>query len=203
MVGEANLEFPIDQSHTPTKIEIPIRNGNLKSWFFSSGSISPKFLSITQKNPFSGFEGENPYNHLRSFEQLCSTHSCSDLSPGEFRVRLFPFSLAGKAKAWYFHQEKEVTTYWRNLRDEFCAKYFPLSRLMNLRSHIINFQQMKTESLSQAWTRFHDLKHTCPDHGQLDIVLIQHFQHGLSQDTVFRLLPLTRGSLLHEIQLRG
>jgi hypothetical protein len=98
MVGEANLEFPIDQSHTPTKIEIPIRNGNLKSWFFSSGSISPKFLSITQKNPFSGFEGENPYNHLRSFEQLCSTHSCSDLSPGEFRVRLFPFSLAGKQK---------------------------------------------------------------------------------------------------------
>jgi hypothetical protein len=51
-----------------------------------------------QKNSFLGFEGENPYNHLRSFEQLCSTRSYSDLSPDEFRVRLFPFSLAGKSK---------------------------------------------------------------------------------------------------------
>jgi hypothetical protein len=113
-------------------MEIPIGNGNLKPRFFSNGSISPKFHSIAQKNPFSGFEGENPYNHLRSFEQLCSTRSCSDVSPNQFRLRLFPFSLVGKAKAWYFQQEKEVTMDWRNLCDKFCAKYFPLSRLMYL-----------------------------------------------------------------------
>jgi hypothetical protein len=89
MAKEANPKFFIYQSHTPTKIEIPIENGNLKSRFFSNGSISPKFLSITQKNPFSGFEGENPYNHLRSFEQLYSTRSYSDPSLDEFRVRLF------------------------------------------------------------------------------------------------------------------
>jgi hypothetical protein len=69
---------------------------------------------------------------------------------------------------------------------------------MNLRSHINNFQQTKTESLSQEWTRFHDLIHICPDHGLPDIVLIQHFQHGLSRDNVFRLLALTKGSLFHE-----
>jgi hypothetical protein len=102
MDKEANLDLSIDQSHTPTKMEIPMRNGNLKSRFFSNGSISPKFLSIAQKYPFSGFEGENPHNHLRSFEQLCSTRSYFNLSPDEFRVRLFPFSLARKAKAWYF-----------------------------------------------------------------------------------------------------
>jgi hypothetical protein len=102
MAQEANLEFSIDQSYTSTKMEVPFGNRNLKPRFFSNGSISPKFLSITQKNPFSGSEGENPYNHLRSFEQLCSTHSYSDLSPNEFRIRIIPFSLAGKAKAWYF-----------------------------------------------------------------------------------------------------
>jgi hypothetical protein len=75
MAKEANLEFPIGQSHTPTKMEIPIGNRNLKPRFFSNGCISPKFHSIAQKNPFSRFDGENPYNHLRSFEQLCSTHS--------------------------------------------------------------------------------------------------------------------------------
>jgi hypothetical protein len=75
MAQEANLEFSIDQSYTPTRMEISIGNGNLNPRFFSNGSISPKFLSITQKNPFLGFEGENLYNHLRSFEQLCSTLS--------------------------------------------------------------------------------------------------------------------------------
>jgi hypothetical protein len=65
-----------------------------------------KSFPSPRKILFSGFKGENPYNQLRSFEQLCSTHSCSDLSPDKFRVRLFPFSLAGEAKAWYFQQEK-------------------------------------------------------------------------------------------------
>jgi hypothetical protein len=125
MAQEANLEFSIDQPHTSTKMEIPIGIGNLNPRFFSNGSISPKFLSIAQKNPFLGFEGENPYNHLRSFEQLCSTRSYSDPSPDEFRVRLFPFSLAGKAKVWYFQQEKEVTMDWRNLCNKFALNTFP------------------------------------------------------------------------------
>jgi hypothetical protein len=89
MAQEANLEFSIDQSYSLPKMKIPIGNGNHNPRYFSSGRISPKFLSITQKNPFLGFEEENPYNHLRSFEQLCSTRSSSNLSPDEFRVRLF------------------------------------------------------------------------------------------------------------------
>jgi hypothetical protein len=109
----------------------------------------------------------NPYELW--YEHTLSTYF--DLSLDEFRVRLFPFSLAGK-NDWYFQQEKEVTTDRKNLRDEFCAKYFPLSRLMNLPNHIINFRQTKTESLSQAWTRFHGLIHTCLDHGLPDIVSI-------------------------------
>ena len=74
---------------------------------------------------------------------------------------------------------------------------------MNLRGEIINFQQKKTESLNQAWTRFYDLIHTCPDHGLPDIVLIQHFQHGLILDSIFRLLALTKGSLFHENPTEG
>jgi hypothetical protein len=92
---------------------------------------------------------------------------------------------------------------WRNSRDKFCAKYFPLFRLTNLRSYIINFRQTKTESLSQAWTRFYDLIHSCTNHGLPDIVLIQYFQHGLYRDNIFRLLALTKGSLFHENPTEG
>jgi hypothetical protein len=34
-------------------------------------------------------------------------------------------------------------------------------------------------------------------------VLIQHFQHGLSLDNIFRLLALTKGSLFHENPAEG
>jgi hypothetical protein len=34
-------------------------------------------------------------------------------------------------------------------------------------------------------------------------VLIQHFQHNLSRDNVFRLLALTKGSLFHENPTEG
>jgi hypothetical protein len=134
---------------------------------------------------------------------LFSTRSYSNISLNEFRITLFPFSLEVKAKAWYFHQEKEVTMDWRNLRDKFCAKHFLLSRLMNHQRQIIKFRQVKTESLSKAWTRFHDLIHICPDHGLKDILLIQHFLHGLSRDNVFRFLELTKGLLFHENLTKG
>jgi hypothetical protein len=49
MAREANLEFSIDQSHTPTKMEIPIGNGNLMPRFFSNGSISPNSFPSPRK----------------------------------------------------------------------------------------------------------------------------------------------------------
>jgi hypothetical protein len=90
-----NVEFSIYQSDIPTKMEIPIgmeisnQGSSSIEVFLQNSFLSPR------KNPFQGFKGKNLYNHLRSFEQMCSTRSYSDLSP---------FSSAGKAKAWYFQQ---------------------------------------------------------------------------------------------------
>jgi len=43
---------------------------------------------------------ENPYLHLREFEEVCNT--CNDLncSMNTIRLKLFPFSLKDKAKTW-------------------------------------------------------------------------------------------------------
>ena len=34
--------------------------------------LCPAFIAMVQEQSFSGIEDENPYTHLREFEQLCS-----------------------------------------------------------------------------------------------------------------------------------
>jgi hypothetical protein len=67
MAQQASLEFSIDQSHTPTKMEIPIGNGNRNPRYFSKGNISPKFLSIAQKISFPRIQRRKSIQSLEKF----------------------------------------------------------------------------------------------------------------------------------------
>ena len=59
------------------------------------------FIKMIQEQSFLGEGNENPYSHLREFEQ---THAClhiAGMSDETLRWKLFPFSLMGRAKQWY------------------------------------------------------------------------------------------------------
>jgi len=43
---------------------------------------------------------ENPYLHLREFEEVCNTYNDLNCSMNTIRLKLFPFSLKDKAKTW-------------------------------------------------------------------------------------------------------
>jgi hypothetical protein len=49
---------------------------------------------------FHGLDLENPYLHLREFEEVCNTYNDSNCSMNTIRLKLFPFSLKDKAKTW-------------------------------------------------------------------------------------------------------
>jgi hypothetical protein len=49
---------------------------------------------------FYGLELENPYLHLREFEEVCNTYNDLNYSMNTIRFKLFPFSLKDKAKTW-------------------------------------------------------------------------------------------------------
>ena len=49
---------------------------------------------------FHGFEYENPYLHLREFEEVCNTCTNQNWSMNIIRLKFFPFSLKDKAKTW-------------------------------------------------------------------------------------------------------
>jgi hypothetical protein len=56
---------------------------------------------MVQDKPFSGEVDENPYSHLREFEQTCACLHIEGMSDETLRWKLFPFSLTGEAKRWY------------------------------------------------------------------------------------------------------
>ena len=62
-------------------------------------SLSP--IAMVQEQPFSRDEDENPYTHLRDFEQLCSCIHIQGMRQDTLKLKLFPFSLTGVAKRWY------------------------------------------------------------------------------------------------------
>ena len=81
------------------------------------------------------------------------------------RLSLFPFSLAGPAKAWLNSFLKNSLTNWDDVVAKFLSKYFPYSKVNKGKHEISTFQQDMDESLGQAWDRFKGLMRKTPIHG--------------------------------------
>ena len=55
-------------------------------------------ITMVQANPFCGLPSEDANIHLQHFLELCETVVIKDVAPDTVKLRLFPFSLVGKAK---------------------------------------------------------------------------------------------------------
>ena len=98
----------------------------------TSYELSLGYIALVQGNFFSGRDYENPYHHLREFEQVCSCMKISGMTHETLKWKLFPFSLSGEAKQWYIHVVGCVNGSWIELWDKFCSAFFPLSRICAL-----------------------------------------------------------------------
>ena len=93
----------------------------------SGYELSSDYIKMVREQSFSGRDLENPYHHLREFEQLCACLSIEGMSAETVRWKLFPFSLQERAKQWYAHAVGSANGRWSELRDRFCVAFFPLS----------------------------------------------------------------------------
>jgi len=92
----------------------------------SSYELRPGFIAMVQDQSFSGLENEDPHNHLREFEQLCSCLTIDGMTQETLKWKLFPFSLLGSAKQWYAHSVRGVNGNRDEFRDKFYHTFFPL-----------------------------------------------------------------------------
>jgi hypothetical protein len=144
--------------------------------------LHPSLMKLVENDSFSGKSHENPYFHVKDFEQLCSTQGKTGEIHDVLRRNLFPFSLSGGARTWY-HCYGYDHLNWGALRAAFCTRFFPLRRIIYLRMTVLSFQQREKESLGIAWHRFSSMAVSCPVLDLLDLVLLQHFRLGLLKDS--------------------
>jgi hypothetical protein len=98
---------------------------------------------VVQASTFCGLPKEDANAHLQTFLELCDTIIIKDVAPDAIRLRLFPFSLMGKTKQW-FYKDKEAINTWSKCSMAFLTKFFPIGKTNALRGRITNFQKDST-----------------------------------------------------------
>ena len=68
-----------------------------------------------------------------------------DVDNDVIKLKLFPFSLRDRAKAWFSSLPKNSIDSWNKCKDAFISKYFPPAKIISLRNDIMNFKQLDHE----------------------------------------------------------
>jgi hypothetical protein len=103
--------------------------------------------------------------HLNGFCEICDMQKFKNVENDIVKMKLFPFSLTGKAKDWLLSLSNGSINSWDNLREAFIKKYYPPVRILQNRNSILSFKQNDNEHVSTTWKRLKIILGTCPSHG--------------------------------------
>ena len=96
----------------PTVVQMAIRRPPIQENNFELKSVT---LQMLQNILFHGLPNENPNMHLTNFIEVCDTVKYNGVAEEALRMRLYPLSLADRAKHWLTSQPPDSITSWNNL----------------------------------------------------------------------------------------
>ncbi|KAL6329579.1 hypothetical protein AAG906_022283 [Vitis piasezkii] len=102
---------------------------------------------------FHGMERENPYAHIKEFEE--AKILLNSLRPRSIRA-------------------------WTDLQAEFLKKFFPTHRTNGLKRQISNFLAKENEKFYECWERYMEAINACPHHDFDAWLLVSYFYDGVS-----------------------
>ena len=129
---------------------------------------------------YHGMENENPYTHLRDFEEVCTTFKEGMMDMDLLKLKAFPLTLKDKAKIWLNSLRPRTIRDWAELQAEFLKKFFSAHKTNNLKRKIYTFAAHEGEKFYQCWERFMETSNACPHHGFDTWMLVNHFYDGMS-----------------------
>ncbi|RVW69407.1 hypothetical protein CK203_061797 [Vitis vinifera] len=104
---------------------------------------------------FHGMESENPYAHIKEFED-------------------------DKAKIWLNSLRPRSIRTWTDLQADFLKKFFPTHRTNGLKRQISNFSAKENEKFYECWERYMEAYKCFPHHGFDTWLLVSYFYDGMS-----------------------
>ncbi|MCI07973.1 hypothetical protein A2U01_0029043, partial [Trifolium medium] len=157
--------------------------------------IKNSVLTALKENQYSSAESQCPNLHLSHFCEACDYTDPPRVSESAKRLRLFKFSLTGRAKDWLDTLPNGTIQTWQELERKFLDRYFPIHKFLERRADINNFEQGDNETIYDAWERFKLCLKKCPNHGFDGLSQMQMFTQGLRPQTRMLLDASVGGSL--------
>ena len=108
------------------------------------------FQMLQMMGQFNGMPTEDPHLHLRLFMEVSDSFKIASVIEDAVRLKLFPYSLRDRARAWLNSLPPSSISTWQELAERFLVKYFPPRKNAKLRNEITTFQQLDDESLYKA-----------------------------------------------------
>jgi hypothetical protein len=103
--------------------------------------LKPRIVNLVAKKPFRGLEDDNPYRYIKEFTMICNTVQQEGVLTAWFKWNLFPFSLEDEARRWYKLTSVQVKGNWDELVKKFLLKFFPISKVQDIRRQVLTFKQ--------------------------------------------------------------
>ena len=95
---------------------------------------------------FHGMENENPYTHIRDFEEVCTIFKEGAIYMDLLKLKAFPLTLKDKAKIWL----PRTIRNWAELQVEFLKKLFSAHKTNNSKRQIYTFAAHDSEKFISA-----------------------------------------------------
>ena len=147
-MGERNTKL-CDYTNTPNDhfIAKPITTPEITAESFE---VSPGLLNLITREQFGGSASEDASMHLHDFCEICDMQKFKNVENNIVKLKLFPFSLRGKAKEWLLSLPTASINSWDDLKEAFIKKYYPPIKILQNRNSILSFRQNDNEHVATA-----------------------------------------------------
>ena len=167
---------------------------NLEGLGNTNFELKPSIMNMLPS--FYGRTNESPLEHITEFIEVCSTLGYLGVPQESIKLKIFPFTLKDKARAWFRALTGGSITSWDELSARFHQKFYPMSRTTDLRTALRTFSQYNHEPFHETWERFNDLIRQCPHHGYNRRELMQNLYTGLTESQRITVNAIAGGSFL-------
>ena len=128
---------------------------------------------------FHGMESENPYSHMREFEEVCNTFKEEIVIVDLIRLKLFPFTLKDETKMWLNSLRPRSIQNWKEMQVDFLKEFFSTHIKNSLKRHISTFSAIESEKFYACWERYMETLNACLHHGFDTWLLVSYFCNAL------------------------
>ena len=84
--------------------------------------VAVRLYLVSLLPTYHGMENENPYTHIRDFEEVCTTFKEGMMDMDFLKLKAFPLTLKDKAKIWLNSLRPRTIRNWAELQAEFLKK---------------------------------------------------------------------------------